>query len=236
MAGGEVDTRGHFGGSLDTERRYWTAHLSADYELRSWLKSPGAFRAPEEWPTQLVFPEWVDPLTFAKAVPPFTKEASISGTIHKCPHLPLLAAWAHGWPLRRQEWPKLREGALWLSRWSCFAVWAYDLDVEHLPLPYGRSSLTRRLEARRRLMTDPLSAGDGHQKWALGKVFHDAGTLLRYGGRRSNYVGSSNRKPMVFLEDGDPYPSLQPHMRRRDWRGARDAPTPAQFWAAVAQM
>lgn len=172
---------------------YWIAHLNGDPLLSAWLETYESFRAPAKWPVPGMPPQ-VTPRAFALAFIPSNENARLGSNMYKCPHLEVLAAWAHGWPVPKREWPLMEVAIEWLIRDPLFTVWAFDLDLEMVPLPFHDTvGYLQRLNARARLETDPLSCGRTMLTWALPEDLRTS--LYRLGclPRKSEGVGPSTK-------------------------------------------
>ena len=82
---------------------------------------------------------------------------------------------------------------MWLMGQEQFIIWAYNLNIDAIPIPFSDISYFRRLEARRLLSKDPLSPGAKGLRWALPKTFLDINTLLNYSTSKTPYFGRSSR-------------------------------------------
>ena len=173
---------------------YWTAHLNGDPMLAAWLKTPEAFRPPKDWPVKGMPPQ-VTPRAFASCVLPSNEATDHGAILYHCPYLSTLAAWAHGWPVPKREWKHMRQAVGWLVENPVFLIWAYDLDVTTVPMPFGDVSLWMRLAGRARMEKDPLSVGNHSLVWSLPReIYKDTQSLMRLP-RRSEGVAHSSKWP-----------------------------------------
>lgn len=179
----------------DRDAAIWQAHKNSNSELVRWLKSDQAFVCPEAWPCE-GFPDRVTPEGFALCVMPRSEKAK-SSTLWSCPNIEYLGAWAHGWPVPKRDWPKMQEAMVWLMGQAQFIIWAYNLNIDAIPLPFSHISYFRRLEARRLLSRDPLAPGAKNLLWSLPKTFQDINTLLNYSQSKTPYFGRSSRLPHI---------------------------------------
>jgi hypothetical protein len=160
----------------------WRRLLAGCPRAREWWASPTALHVPRNWPPEVAaaLPEAVTPLTWVLNCPP--KDRSLPrGLKTWCPPgTDALAAAAFGFPLTDTEVQRARAAATDLMCVPNFLIWAYDLDLDTLPLPSEpKVSLERKLKARRDLQDNPLGYGTSACREGLPKsVVEDPWKLL----------------------------------------------------------
>lgn len=194
---------------LYKERDYWVRRCLYDDMLREWVNSPLAFRSPDVWPKEVeeVLPPWVTPIVFSAHVTPHAKGEAHLTAVHKTSGIRELCAYAMGWPVLERDHRLMVSAAQDLMTYPTFTIWAYDLDMDGVPLPFGNSSIMTRLAARERLETNPLACGRTNLRQALPAALIDSQQLLRRCPRKSDGVGTSRRRPMISNDEVFSLPS-----------------------------
>ena len=196
-----VSKRGSLvGGALPGWDR-WRVFVRTFPELRRWLRSPAAFMPPHTWPQaiQNILPRHVTPRSFALAMlpcgkqeirhSPFYRGASMKG-------LRALSAYAHGWPTREAELVDMALAAHELQTLPQFVVWAYNPELDIVPLPSSEHGIIEHARCRTHLTLDPLGTGQLAFRRALPAWARDAEYLKDLPRQRFEAMRSS-RKPVI---------------------------------------
>lgn len=194
---------------LYAERDYWIRRCLYDGMLREWVNSPLAFRSPDAWPKEVeeVLPAWVTPIVFSAHMTPHATTPHALPAVHRVQGVQELCAYAMGWPVEAKNYSKMARAAQDLLHLPNFIIWAYDLDLDAVPLPFRTSSILMRLQHRTKLESDPLACGPGNLREALPELLIDSGQLLRRCPRRSDGTGPSRRRPMISNDEVFSLPS-----------------------------
>lgn len=183
--------------SLGT-RPYWERYVKVDHMLRSWLKTPEAFRPPPQWFDGCVLEGLVTPYEFARDVMPRSPRKDVLGYgtssyktwTFNISDLPLLAAYCHGWPLHAGELKRAQVAAEILHEVPQFLVYSqYSLD--HIPMPFSERPYRMRMSARHRLEFDPLALTARSMTLAVPDWARTAAGIRTHGLPREVVAGST---------------------------------------------
>lgn len=132
--------------------------------LREWVESDDCWIPPDHWPPEVAeyMPAHVTPLAFAVGVLPDKRNDRRSALLYNLDPtvqagLAALGAYSVGFPLRPEDYPRMRLAAERLQEEVPFLLWAYNPNLAVVPLPEHKDFF-RANAVRSRLEEDPLVA------------------------------------------------------------------------------
>lgn len=183
---------------LPNQDNYWEGWLKGVERAKVWWDTPEALRPPETWSPSVsrMMPDHLSPGVWADHVTPWGQ--GILGYRTWCPPgSGELSAYALGFPLAEEELVRAARAASDLMTVPQYVIWAYDLDLDGLPIPESaRTTLKRKIRMRELLQESPLLSGSVVLKAAIPKVMHDTANLLALCPRRSEGVGRTGKRSL----------------------------------------
>ena len=142
----------------ENQKRWEQIFVNAPH-FEEWVRSRDGLRAPRRWPQAIedVFYSLnvhVPPIEFARACFPSQQRAATLYTPWR--GMPELFAVAHGWEVEQQELALAVDAARRLSTHVPYVVFARGTSLLGVPYPSNSPSFMSCVEARSRLLSDPL--------------------------------------------------------------------------------
>lgn len=205
LAGGPSYTRGPSLATLP----YWDAYRRGDSKLDAWLGSGMAFVPPTRWPEGFPFPAHLTPFDFAYDAFPRARAKDnfpFGSTRYNhwaldTPHVHVLAAYAHGWPLVGKETAQAKAAAETLMTRPRFLLYCM-YDIHHLPLPFYDTSYIDRVASREILNENPLWGTSWTLRNGLPTWCRTPEQLAKHGVPRTEVTGSTLRGHLLDAAGG----------------------------------
>lgn len=174
---------------------YWDEWLRLVPQGREWFNSPKALHVIKHWPGWLaeLMPDHITPKVWWEGYRPRKAVWTVQGD-------GVISMMTVGW----QPTPSQKRAAVgaMVELWSLpqFVIWAYDLELESIPLPMTGTSvdLAKKLKARRDLEHDPLRWGHMTICAALPEHMRSTPALLAHCRRRSKSTSRSSRQAVLL--------------------------------------
>jgi hypothetical protein len=191
-----------------THEEWWDEWLLKVPRAGRWFATPQAMAVPKHWPPALeeVVPASVTPRVWWSHMAP--QGSGLHGARRWLgAEGGIITAISMGWVPSERELQKACWAAGDLLEVPAYVVWAYNLDLDRIPLPMsGSGTLRQKLDARHRLQEKPLLTGRQLEAQALPPGMRDGVRLLVTCPRRSNEVSRRIKRPLALPDQPDSGP------------------------------